>query len=267
MSFIAETNRTPTSLLLTPPILPILKREKNIHKVSFRLTPHIKERTPSVLSNYTNSNEWQVDIKQVILESNLISFNKAMEFVKMRAAQDESNNGQLISSSSYYSPRLITNSEPNRNKIVRKIKSRNSQQSLVIPNDHSKRKSAREKKSHENDEIKKLNLKIKFREEKRLKELDEENRKRQEREALLEKDRKNRELLQKKTDEERKKKEQIELNRIKLELEKEKKLESEKEKKIAEIKVKNRARLEAKQANQLFNIDYTKDRQEIKVKY
>ena len=46
-------------------------------------------------------------------------------------------------------------------------------------------------------------MKIKFREEKRLKELDEENRKRQEREALLEKDRKNRELLQKKTDEER----------------------------------------------------------------
>ena len=36
---------------------------------------------------------------------------------------------------------------------------------------------------------------------------------------------------------------------------------------IAEIKFKNRARLEAKQANQLFNIDYTKDRLEIKVKY
>lgn len=57
------------------------------------------------------------------------------------------------------------------------------------------------------------------------------------------------------------------IQRIKLELEKEKQEQLEKLKKVAEIKTKNRAQLEARLSNQQYNIDYTRDRKEIKLKY
>lgn len=224
MSFLVDSLTSRPASLTPPNLLPNLlakRKNKNINRVSFRLTPQIrfKERTPSVSSN--SSRGLQVDFKEIILESQVISFEHAMELVRSKAAEEEKRTKLAITMSTLNSSPLLkpTRSESNlklnsdNSKVKHSKSERKSAQLSGVSAKSSARLSASKTSLNENEELKKLNLKMRLKEEKRLRELDEENRRRAEREAFLEKEKKNRLLLQKKVEEEKKKKEKEERNR------------------------------------------------------
>ena len=124
MSLVIDRLQTPcNSVSLSPPLFPVLvKTPKNNHRVTFRLTPQIrfKERTPSVFS-YCND-EWQVDINDYIIESNLISFEEAMSLVKSRAAEDNQSYNSSSLSNNYSKTKNVSKSDADISKKTKGMK-------------------------------------------------------------------------------------------------------------------------------------------------
>jgi hypothetical protein len=206
MSLLIERLQTPSnSVSLSPPLFPVLiKTPKRTHRVTFRLTPQIryKERTPSVFSIYND--EWQVDLNDFIIESNLISFEEAMSLVKSRAADDN----QRPHSNSLLSNKVKHNktfkSEADISKKTKGMK--NSSQKSSTSGSHSvspsklnqtalnsARSVSKEnkfKKIYENAEQNKQSARLKEIENTRTKEIEEDFRKRAEKIEVLEREKK-----------------------------------------------------------------------------